>query len=669
MKIFHNSQDTNFRAPFGALHTQTNVKFTIEIAPDSDAPIKDFTTEVLDNALANNEIVSAESLCKSTNVEDVNSVILRLWLDGQEILMPMESNAPLHYSISLDMPENPMLVWYYFLIELKNGEILYYGNNSLNLGGEGQVYINQPPSFQITVYSKEYDVPKWISSSVMYQIFVDRFYNGNKNREIPHKRDDYFIHPYWNDPVSSNNAHNDFYGGNLAGVTEKLDYLADLGISVIYLNPIFDAYSNHKYDIGNYMKIDQMFGDEKNFKQLCKEAKKRGISIILDGVFNHTGDDSIYFNKYGNYGSLGAYQSDKSQFYNWYKFEEYPEKYASWWGVKSLPAVNQEDESFRNYIINDDDSVIKHWLRAGARGWRLDVVDELPSWFVKDIRTACKDVKPDSVVIGEVWEDASNKVSYGLPREYLLGQELDGVMNYPFKNALNEFITHKIDALEFSMRINSLLENYPWQALYSCLNLIDGHDVIRAKTLYGEAPLDLPPEHQRDYRLSPDKCDLASKRLKIASLIQMTFFGVPLLYYGDEVGLEGYPDPYNRAPFPWNNADTELHDWYKRLIEIRNNFPTLQTGSFKIVYAKGDVLAYIRTISHGRDALGKVAKNGAALVIVNTSKSNDWKGSFDLKPWGKDEIIDIITNKSESIKKTSNKFTLKPLEAKVFAIF
>ncbi|MDR1101785.1 MAG: glycoside hydrolase family 13 protein, partial [Clostridiales bacterium] len=433
MRIYHNSQNNDFRTPFGAVPIGTEV--TVRIKAEG-------------------------------NVSDVH---LRLWRNNEEIIIPMKKSGKFY--IAKILADSPSLIWYFFIINTKDSTY-YYGNNEEKLGGEGAVYESEPPSFQITVYKKKYRAPRWFQKSIVYQVFVDRFYNGIKNKAITAKRDDYLLHNSWNEPVSDNVNHNDFYGGNLLGIIEKLDYFKDLGVSVLYLNPIFEAYSNHKYDTGDYMKIDPMYGDEKTFKLLCKQAKKRNISIILDGVFNHTGEDSKYFNKYGHYNSVGAYQSVDSPHYNWYTFEEHPDRYQSWWNVPSLPQVNENCESYRDYIIDNDDSVVKHWLKAGARGWRLDVVDELPSSFVKSLRAAAKKTISDAVIIGEVWEDASNKVSYDEQREYFLGDELDGVLNYPFKNAINGFIIGEIDGKTLGRSINSIRENYPAESLYACMNLI-----------------------------------------------------------------------------------------------------------------------------------------------------------------------------------------------------
>ncbi|MDE6676401.1 MAG: glycoside hydrolase family 13 protein, partial [Clostridia bacterium] len=295
----------------------------------------------------------------------------------------------------------------------------------------------EPPykSWQLTVFEESYKTPDWMKGGIMYQIFPDRFYKSGENPIAGNKilREDWGGLPSYKPNSHGKVLNNDFFGGNLNGIYEKIDYLKKLNVSVIYLNPIFEAYSNHRYDTGDYMKIDPLLGTTEDFDRLVKKAKDLGIRIILDGVFNHTGDDSRYFNKYGNYKEeLGAHQSPDSRYIDWYCFDEYPSKYTSWWGIETLPAVNERSKSYQNFIFGHD-GVLKNWLRHGIGGWRLDVADELPDFFLEKLRTAVKEESPEALIIGEVWEDASNKISYDERRRYLLGTELDSVMNYPLK--------------------------------------------------------------------------------------------------------------------------------------------------------------------------------------------------------------------------------------------
>ncbi len=511
------------------------------------------------------------------------------------------------YEKDLEMPETACLIWYFFEVATDSG-IVYYGNNNQNLGGKGMVSFNYPShAFQITVYNEDYKTPDWFKNAVAYQIFPDRFYNGNDDGSFLGNRTDIIKRNWGETPFytaeqfGGEYKSNDFFGGNLEGIIKKLDYLEDLGITVIYLNPIFKAASNHKYDTGSYEEIDPMFGDEETFARLCKEAKKRGIRIILDGVFNHTGDDSLYFNKYGNYDSVGAYQSKDSPYYSWFNFMEYPNVYESWWGMTTLPQVNEMSEDLREYLILGENSIVKKWIRLGASGWRLDVVDELPDSFVKELRVAVKSVDPEAVIIGEVWEDASNKIAYSKRREYFYGNELDSVMNYPFRNALIDAALCRIDAEEFNRRIMSLKENYPSPAYYSTLNIMSSHDVERMVTLMGGVPTrhEVDRNYQAQFRLDGYALQTALKRTRLAMGIAMTMPGVPCLFYGDELGVQGYGDPFCRSCFPWDkmnevDPDSKMRHWVKELIELRKSSAAFTTGDLESVYNIGYTYGYMR---------------------------------------------------------------------------
>lgn len=493
-------------------------------------------------------------------------------------------------------------VFYCFDIECNN-ERVYYSNNGKSLGGEGCIYREPPHTFyQITVYSPEYITPRWWRNSVCYQIFCDRFFNGNDNGEFSGGRSD-IIKRQWEDmpfykPEQFGGEYlaNDFFGGNLKGIIKKLDYLSELGVGAIYLNPIFKAYSNHKYDTGDYMKIDEMFGDKETFFALCKRAEELGIRIILDGVFNHTGCDSLYFNKLGRYDSVGAYESEGSEYRSWFKFSDENDDYESWWGIKTLPAVNKQSDCYRDFIYRSDNSVVRHWLKCGACGWRLDVVDELPGFFVKELREAVKKENPEAVIIGEVWEDASNKVSYGEEREYFLGDELDSVMNYPLRDAVVDVCTGKIDAEEFDKRLMSIKENYPRPAFYSLLNMLSSHDTERILTAMSGTPdrRCTSKEFQAGYRIDGELLRVSREREKLAVMLVMLLPGVPCIYYGDEAGLQGYGDPFCRNTYPWGKEDADMLDWYKKSIKLRKSNNVYCDGELETVYKIGTEYGFIR---------------------------------------------------------------------------
>ena len=631
-EIFHNSHDSVYRNPFGAVPTGTDVEIRLKVTADSA----------------------------------VTSVFLRVFKNGESENIPMKEVSGM-YRATLQAGDDPRLIWYDFIVNTK-AETLYYTNNSQGLGGIGQTMPYETANgYQITVYDKSYNTPQWFRGSIMYQIFPDRFYGVHKNFEIPKKRQEYTIHYDWYEPISFNRhpfedgvAWNDFYGGNLKGIQEKLPYLKSLGVGVLYLNPIFDAYSNHKYDTADYKTIDPMFGTEEDFKNLCSKAESMGIRIILDGVFSHTGADSVYFNKYGNYGeNSGAYRDINSPYHSWYQFTDYP-NYDSWWGCNNLPNVNEMEESYLDYILRDKESVVKKWLKCGAYGWRLDVADELPDEFIKILRKEVKSQNPDGVIIGEVWEDASNKTAYNKLREYLWGFELDSVMNYPFKDSVLSFLMNGIDGNTLNSRIMSQIENYPAQTLYSLMNILGTHDTMRVKSLLGGMGEDCKTQ-----KMSSGLEDLATKRLQLASFMQMTFYGVPCIYYGDEVGMQGGKDPYNRGTYPWRMVDTELRDWYKYLGNLRNTTLCLKNGFFTPVIADGDLYGYIRHFKNGVDPFGENGDESFAFCLVNRS-FEERTTEVDLSSFEISTLTDVISG--DVIGESNGVFnlTIPPLSARCY---
>ena len=569
MKIEHNSQSGIYKSPFGAQKTGSSAVLRLSL---KDAGIPEYVRLFVKSA----DKTQYYNMCY---VFDAAGVCF--------------------YEAKAEMPKKPCLLHYWFEVRVK-GITTFYGNNTENLGGLGAEYDEVPNNrFQITVYDGKYDTPKWWRDSVCYQIFPDRFCNGREDGEFSGNRHG-IIKRNWGDvpyykaeQFGGKYLANDFFGGNLLGIEKKLPYLKNLGISSIYLNPIFKAFSNHRYDTGDYKEIDEMLGSEEDFKRLCKKAEDMGIRIILDGVFNHTGSDSIYFNKNGSYDSLGAYQSKKSPYYEWFNFIDYPEKYESWWGIDTLPQVNEASEKYQDYIINDEDSVVKRWLRKGAFGWRIDVVDELPDFFVKSLRRAAKAENPEAVIIGEVWEDASNKVAYDELREYFYGDELDSVMNYPLKNALVDFALSRIDANGFDKRIMSLKENYPRPAFYATLNFLSSHDTERILTVMGGKTCKNKDEEAAE-RLSGEAYNRAVQRLKCLVTMQFTLPGVPTVFYGDEAGIEGYADPFCRACYPWGKENQQIFEHFKYAISLRNESDVFKGGEFESVYKYENCYGFIR---------------------------------------------------------------------------
>ena len=465
-------------------------------------------------------------------------------------------------------------IWHYrFEGEYSDGNLAFFGRDYDGTAIRGDWL----PEWQLTVSKVECKTPDWSKRGVIYQIFPDRFNRGEDR--IFNKRgrlhSDWYDRPDYAREGVDYRA-DDFYGGNIKGVIDKLDYLVSLGVSAIYFNPVFESSSNHRYDTGDYLKIDNLFGDEEQFEELITKAKEKGIGIILDGVFNHTGADSLYFNKFGNYPTLGAYQSKESPYYNWFYFDNFPDRYGCWWGSTVVPTVNKSAEGYRNLILGEN-GVIEKWTKMGVAGWRLDVVDELPIDFTTDLCKKIKEVNPNCSIIGEVWEDASTKVAYSEWRPYFMGEQLDGVMNYPFKEAIISLMLGG-KTKDFVSSITHILENYPKANLDVNMNLIGSHDTARILTVLSGV---IPPYRKEDrasFTMDGDLYALAKRRLKIASALQYFLPGVPCLYYGDEAGSYGYEDPLNRGTYPWGREDGDLVDHYQRLGSLRKEHQNLFLG-------------------------------------------------------------------------------------------
>ena len=441
----------------------------------------------------------------------------------------------------------------------------------------------------------------------MYQIFPDRFF---KSGEILVEKGKW-LHRDWHEtPEFRPNEkgkilNNDFFGGNFRGILKKLDYLQSLHVTVIYLNPIFRAFSNHRYDTGDYMQLDPMLGSEEDFSALVSECGKRGIRLILDGVFNHTGDDSRYFNKYGTYDEIGAYQSKDSKYYSWYNFRHFPDKYDSWWGIDVLPAVNENFPSYIDFITGEN-GVLRRWMKYPLGGFRLDVADELPDEFIAKIRSAVKSANGDAVVIGEVWEDASNKIAYSTRRKYFQGEELDSVMNYPLKDAIINFVVSGNTSL-LRRTVGMLLDHYPKCVLDSLMNILGTHDTVRVLTALGGVCA-YNKEEMAVLKLSAEQRAVATERLKIAAILLYTFFGVPCIYYGDEIGMEGYSDPFCRNPFAWDLIDEDILSHYRWLGELRSRYTAFRDGDYRELYHDDNCIVFERR--KGKEAVITVANLG-----------------------------------------------------------
>ncbi len=556
-----NSRDLCYRSPFGAVKEGTPVTFRVLLSDE----------------------LSAKRVVMLYHPDDGDEVVAEL--------KPAEySEKPYRfYETRLKFKEG--LYWYSF------GYYDKFGFVPITLEKHGVGHFGPGGNWQLTVFEKDYKTPDCFKGGIIYQIFPDRFFaselpkkNVPEDRFLVKNREQTPEYRQNNGPCSLGN---DYYGGDLEGIIQKLPYLSSLGVSIIYLNPIFEAHSNHRYNTADYFKIDPLLGTEEDFRRLCKIAKEYGISIILDGVFSHTGADSRYFDKMGRYGKKGAYNCKNSKYRSWFKFRNWPDDYICWWGVPSLPETVEENEDFTEFITGEN-GVLRYWMRQGAAGWRLDVADELPDCFLDKVRSAVKAENKDGIIIGEVWEDATNKISYDIRRRYLRGRQLDSVMNYPLATAIIRFVTGG-NGDELCDAVMTLCENYPRQALRLLMNHVGTHDTPRILTsLDGSSEMVMGRFWQSTAKMSPDRLGKAKKLLYLTALLQYTLPGIPSLYYGDEAGVEGFGDPFCRSYFPWGKEDGCLVEFYKKLGLFRRTSKAFSDGDFIPVHTSLGMFSFIR---------------------------------------------------------------------------
>ena len=573
MPMFFCSRDLQYRAPFGAVAEHTAV--TLRVCMPRDWGCCGVTLSVVrDGLLAEECPCTWDGMCGDSH---------EWW---RVVFTPHEAGLywyAFHVKVALGSG---------WLVRQADGTAAY----SPNVDG---------PRWQLTCYEAGFTTPDWLAGGILYQVFPDRFAaSGSPKEGVPSDRvmhGDWSEAPEWRPDPNGRVWNDDFFGGDLKGVEQKLDYLQSLGVTCIYLNPIFESHSNHRYDTADYSRIDPLLGDEADFVSLTAAAKRRGIRVLLDGVFSHTGADSVYFNRERRYTGDGAYNSPASPYSDWYHFRRWPNEYGSWWGFDTLPEVDELSPAFMHYI-NGEGGIVSRWLKAGASGWRLDVADELPDGFLDALRHRVKVTDPDALVLGEVWEDASSKESYGHRRRYLLGRQLDSVMNYPFRDAVLGFLLGGT-AADFTRIVWDVVENYPPQVLRLLMNHIGTHDTERALTVLGGEPsYGRGRAWQAAQRLNDKQRAVGLRRLQLASLLQFALPGVPCIYYGDEAGMEGYRDPFNRGTYPWGGEDTQLVEWYRTLGACRAAAAELAEGSFAPIFAGSeDVVCFVRR--HGEQAL------------------------------------------------------------------
>ncbi len=528
------------------------------------------------------------------------------------------------------------LYFYYFRI--------YKPEDSFRLFKQGHdTNMEAGDRWQLTCTPADFTVPHWAKGAVIYQVFPDRFCKSG-DPDLSEKLTPFTVHDDWYEEVcwAPNEAgqvlNNDFFGGNFRGITEKMDYIASLGTTILYLNPISKSFSNHRYDTAHYKIPDPMLGTVEDFKDMCNAAHKRGIQVILDGVYSHTGSDSLYFDKNRSFGGVGAACSPASPYYSWYTFHHYPDSYDSWWGFDTLPTVNKLDPAFMDYIIDSADSVVTHWLSLGADGFRLDVVDELPDAFVLRLKNKIRSIRPDALLIGEVWEDASNKIAYGIRRRYFADGMLDSCMNYPFRTAILNFVKGQDDGYGLQETLMTIAENYPPQVLACNMNLLGSHDTPRILTALVD-DFDGNREEGAQRKLSQSQYQQARELLLMASFLQFTLPGAPSIYYGDEAGMEGHKDPFNRRTYPWGQEDIELLEHYRKLGRLRKRCSALRLGDIRFLHAQGGKLAFCRHLD-GKQVtvyINRSAENwdiSGKTILMGYKVHTDPSGKLTMGPMG-----------------------------------
>ena len=563
MRILYDSKQLQYKTPFGTLRPDEVCTLTIHIPSSVQATAVD---------------------CVINNEDGSHNQSVRL---GYKM-----KKGPYDIFQGQFSFDEVGLYFYFFYISHRSGGFRLFKQGD-------QTNMEAGDLWQVSCIPTDFHTPDWAKGGIIYQVFPDRF-NAAGKVDLTGKLEPYTVHKYWHEDVEWRPTpegivlNNDFYGGNFRGIAEKMDYIASLGTTILYLNPISKSFSSHRYDTGDYKTPDPMLGTEADFKAMCDAAHARGIKVILDGVYSHTGSDSLYFNKMGTFPGKGAYNSPDSPYSSWFTFYQWPDSYHSWWNFDTLPTVNKMDPEFIKYIITDEDSVVAHWLKLGADGYRLDVADELPDEFLKLLYDRVKQINPDALVLGEVWEDASNKKAYDKRRTYFTGAELDSVMNYPFRTAIINFMRGFDSGRGFQDAVMSIVENYPAEVVACNMNLLGTHDTPRILTALVD-DFDGSRAEKAKRRLSRNQWEVAHERLLMASFLQFMLPGCPSIYYADEAGMEGYKDPFNRRPYPWGREDWELLSHYTRLGQLRKACKALRLGDIRFFQAGDKHLGFERS--------------------------------------------------------------------------
>jgi len=645
----HLTRDMEYRKPFGAVASGEYVELALDV----------------------NARYSRIFLCYAYGLRSFSY---------HEAMMDPDPDNSNRYRIRIRMPSDSGLFFYWFCMKgkLQDGQgyfegshcadtinaypdatdVLYYVKSASDYSGEGRISNvparigadeeRFPGAFQITVYRKDFLTPDWMKGALIYQIFPDRFARGSRFRredmDIGNDDPARILHDHWDEEVDIDGKPEtgyvacDFFGGTLTGIADKSQYISSLHTDLIYLNPIFRARSNHRYDTADYLAVDPLLGGEEGFSCFTKEMHGKNIRFILDGVFSHTGADSRYFNKYGRYPEQGAFQAvmngRKSKYLSWYSFSKNKNgqiMYDSWWGFPELPNVNESDLFYREFILGSE-GVLAYWLKKGAAGFRLDVSDELPDSFIREIRERVKEeTGGKGAVIGEVWEDASCKVSYGTYRDFTFGNTHDSVMGYTFREAVLGYLGGTYTATESDNLLETYRENYPAQAYYCQMNLLSSHDVPRAITMLSGEKDPGDRKKQKDLRLSDEQRILGMQLMRLGFVFQLGYVGCPSVYYGDEIGMEGYRDPFNRRTYPWDMITPEQEEqlrFYREISGIRRELPVLKTGYYRTLLAGDDLFVFERYLdSSGLDCFGKPCI-GSSRVIFAFNRSRTTSVAF-----------------------------------------
>jgi cyclomaltodextrinase / maltogenic alpha-amylase / neopullulanase len=590
LSLRFDSRDVAHKRPFGAVTAGTVVEFAVQSLPGLEA----LTLVVESRRMeGNQEVLEYAEVARVPMTKQAAA-------DGRESWIGNHRFGAIN-------------IYGYWFEARRGGRLFALQNNTDAIfwtrekGSGGVAMVADAPAsprairrFRQTVYAADFKVPDWAPDIVYYYIFPDRFRNGDKANDPKPGRDRYAsgtveLHANWNERPfkpgsgdgSDNTYNNDFFGGDLAGIVQKLDYIKALGANTIYMTPVFKAGSNHKYDTADYKRIDPAFGSNDDFVRLTREAGKRGIRIIPDTSLNHTGSDSLYFDRFGQFGNQGAFAGGKpnpaSPYFDWYSFDTAqadPDKqYKGWVGVTDLPELNKASRSYREFAYGAKDSVTKHWLERGAAGWRMDVAPWVPDGFWREWRTAVKTTKPDALTVAETWFDSA---------KYLLGDMFDSTMNYIFRNTVLEYAAGG-KARGLYQNIELMREAYPPQAFFAQMNLLSTHDQARSLHALGWS----------DDTHDAAVIERAKQRLKLAAFFQMTFPGAPTVYYGDEVGMTGGDDPYNRGTYPWadlgGKPDAAMLSTFRQLIRLRKEHPVLRRGSIEApVFIDDQVIVLLR---------------------------------------------------------------------------